>query len=232
MDQAAAKVILDSIVGQVFGYQNPLTLDEAMMKFAFDVRLPQQVYDAKTSKPTWVAALSQNQFLTPQTVQAEFAQNGGIKPPREMKTLEDVVAAWGDINYSMSERQINSTNVCESDGVYNSQNVYRSIDVRKSHDVLFSDGVDASEFIVAGQTSRSSKYCIRLEDSKHCENSFNVNWSSKITNSMFIQDCFDLSDCMFCTHLASKQFCIANIQLEEAEYRELKTKIVQWVLRD
>lgn len=37
MNAQEAKVIVDKIVGQVFGYQNPLTLEQFMQKFAFDV---------------------------------------------------------------------------------------------------------------------------------------------------------------------------------------------------
>ena len=230
MDEAKAKQILDQVVGQVFGYQNPLTVGQAMSKFAFDVRLPQQVFDSSTGDATWAASLNENRYLTFDSVKKRIVKNDGLQDYRKMNDVESVLSAWSDINYAMSEREIDSTNVFESDGVYHSENVYRSLDIRKSKNILFSDGVDSSEFIVAGQTSKSSKYCIRIEDSKNVSNSFNVNWSNKITSSYFIRDCYDLVDCMFCTHLAGKRFCIANIQLEEAEYNEMKLKIIQWIL--
>ena len=43
MNAQEAKKILDEADGQVFGFQNPLSLEQAMEKFAFDIRLPQQV---------------------------------------------------------------------------------------------------------------------------------------------------------------------------------------------
>ena len=39
-----------------------------------------------------------------------------------------------------------------------------------------------------------------------------------------------MTDCMFCTNLAGKQFCIANMQYEEAEYRRVKDMVVRWIL--
>ena len=50
MNAEQAKDILDKVVGAVFGYQNPLSLEQAMQKFAFDLRLPQKVYDKNTHK--------------------------------------------------------------------------------------------------------------------------------------------------------------------------------------
>ncbi|MCA9342362.1 hypothetical protein KC945_03075, partial [Candidatus Saccharibacteria bacterium] len=61
--------------------------------------------------------------------------------------------------------------------------------------------------------------------------SFNVIWSNKIKNSFFIQDCFNLEDSIFCNQIANKRFCIANIQLEEDEYRRLKDKVIRWILQ-
>ncbi len=231
MNQQAAKTILDQTIGQVFGYQNPLSLEQALQKFAFDVRLPQQVYDATTGQPTWTASMGDVQYLTLANA-VERSKNGdNLRDYQKMTSVEDVMNAWTSVNYAMTEREIASKNVAESDGVYHSENIYRSLDIRKSKNILFSDGVDECDHIVAGQTSKKSQYCVRVEDSKNISSSFNVIWSNKITSSFFIRDCYDLVDCMFCTHLAGKKFCVANIQLEEAEYKALRDKIVRWILQ-
>lgn len=230
MNEQAARQVLDTIVGKVFGYQNPLSLSQARDKFAFDVRLPQQVYDTATGQPTWAASFGDSRYLQPESVKKKAELDGNLQPSRTLANLQDIMEAWDEVNYAMSERQIGSTNVAESDGVYHSTNVYRSVDIRKSNNILFSDGVDASEFILAGQTSKSSKYAIRIEDSKNIESSFNVIWSNKISNSFFIRDCYDLVDCMFCTHLAGRRFCIANIQVTEQEYERLKLEVIRWIL--
>lgn len=230
MDTAKAKEILDEVVGKVFGYQNPLTLEQAMNKFAFDVRLPQQVFDAADNQTSWAASMGQQRYLTRENVEKRLAQNNGMQAGQPLATIEQILAAWGNVNFAMSERQMGSKYIAESDGVYSSENVYRSVNIRKSQNVLFSDGVESSGGVVAGQTSKSCTNSIRVEDSKHVENSFNVIWSNKVISSMFIQDCYDLYECLFCTHLAGKKFCVANIQLEETEYRKVKDMVIRWTL--
>lgn len=231
MNEAQAKTILDETVGQIFGYQNPLSLEQAMTRFAFDVRLPQQVFDSISGEPTWVAALGQGRYMTMDEVRRRLHGTDELRPHRDMQSIDQVLGAWDEINYASAERQIASTNVAECDGVYHSDMVYRSIDVRKSKNILFSDGVDECDHVVAGQTSKKCAYSIRVEDSKNITASFNVVWSNKIKNSFFIQDCYDLEDCMFCAHLAGKRFCIANIQYSEADYRRIKDMMVRWTLQ-
>ena len=231
MNNTDAKALLDRVIGQVFGYQNPLSLDQAMQRFAFDIRLPQQTYDSVTGEPVWVAALSENRFRDMAAVQQEYASGDGLAASRTFSSMPELIEAWNAINTASANRQIGSTGVVESDGVYNSKNVYRSVDIRKSSNILFSDGVDACEYIVAGQTSKKSAYSIRVEDSKNVVGSFNVVWSNKVTNSMFIQDCYDVQDCLFCAHLAGKQFCVANVQLSEEDYRRVKDMVARWTLQ-
>ena len=96
--------------------------------------------------------------------------------------------------------------------------------------MIFCDSCGDSEFLLASQRSSVCNFCIRTDDSTNCSNSYNVICSNKISNSLFIQDCFDLYECMFCSHIASKRFCIANMQFDEDEYYEIKKAIVRWIL--
>jgi len=226
MTPKIAKEILDKIVGQVFGYKNPYTLEQFMQKFAFDVRLPSQVADSTTGEPTWAQSVNPTKFVKLQ----HALKNDWVAPEQSLKSVEDILQAWSHVNYTATERDIDSLNVAESDSIYRSENVYRSLDVIRSKNVLFSDGAWDCEFVAANQRSNTSNYCIRLEDSKECTGSFTVSWSGKIVNSFFIHDCFDMYECMFCSHVSSKRFCIANRQFEEAEYYKLKDMIIRWVL--
>lgn len=230
MDIAIAKQILDKVVGQVFGYQNPLTLEQAMQKFAFDIRLPQQVYDSTTNEPTWAQSVNPAKFITMNNAHSRSGEDDWLVPKRQLQTMDDILAAWSETNYMATERQLESANVAESDNIYNSENVYRSLDINQSKNVVFCDAANNSEFVVACQRSKALSFCIRTEDSKESSNSFNVIWSAKVANSYFVQDCYDLIDCMFCSHITSKRFCIANMQYEEAEYRKMKDLVVRWIL--
>jgi hypothetical protein len=229
MNQAQAKEILDKIVGAVFGYQNPLSLEEAMQKFAFDLNLPQQVYDSTTNQPTWASSVNPSRFITMENSLRRSEIDEWIIPKRPLSSIEDILSAWAETNYTTTERQIESIGILESDSVNNSENIYRSALLRQCKNMLFSRGCNDSEFLVAGSESKTSSFSIRVEDSQLVSNSFNVIWSAKVTNSFFIQDCYDVSDCMFCSHTSGKQYCIANMQFEKEEYERLKLEVIKWI---
>jgi hypothetical protein len=228
MDTKIAQATLDKIIGQIFGYQNPFTLEQFQAKYAFDVRLPQQVTDTTTGQITWSQSPNPSKFIT--TENAWNRLDWDKRPKRDLKTIEDIIAAWNEVNYTATERLLDSVNVAESDNIYGSENVYRSQDIHGGKNILFSDGVNDSESVVAGQRSNTLSYCARVEDSNSCSNSFSVIWSKKIVNSFFIEDCGDMYECMFCSHISNKKFCIANMQFEEAEYRVLRDLVIRWIL--
>jgi len=225
-----AKNILDKIIGQICGYQNPLSLEQFIQKFAFDVRLPQMVYDSTDNTPTWASSTNPTRFIKMENARRNSEKTDGVKEKQPLNSLQDLLAMWSEINLYTTEREIDSVNIAESDCIIKSENVYRSQDVRRSKNILFSDGVEDSEYVAAGQRSGANAFCIRIEDSGECSNSFGVSWSSKINNSFFIHDCYDMQDSMFCTNLRGKQYCIANMQFEKEEYEQLKQQVVQWIL--
>jgi len=235
MTPAEAQKLLDKIIGQVFGYQNPLSLEQFMQKFTFDIRLPQPVTDAIDGSTTWAQSTNPNRFVKMKN--ARGLELGGaspktdyLRPKRPLTSIDDIMAAWNEINLTTTERYKDSLHVAESDNIYYSENVYRSQDIHRSKNILFSDGVSGSEFIVAGQRSGDSTFCIRVEDSANCTNSFNVSWSGNITNCFFMHDTGDMQDSMFCTNVKGKRFCIANMQYTEEEYMQCRDIVARWIL--
>lgn len=227
MSAAQAKEILDKVVAQVFGFQNPLTLEQAREKFAFDLRLPKQVVDSTTGQTTWASSVNPTKFIT---VENMFKREDWLIPPRKLNNIEDIIAAWAETNFTATERFIDSINIGESDNIYNSENIFRSNDIHGCKNAIFCEGTNNSEFCVASSRCTTSSFVIRCEDSQLTTNSFNVIWSAKVSNSYFIQDCYDCADCMFCSHIAGKRFCVANMQFDEAEFRRLKNEVVKWIL--
>lgn len=232
MNPDTAKQIVDKVVGQVFGYQNPLSLDQVLAKFAFDIRLPQQVYDIATNEPTWAQSVNPSKFIKfENTHNPQIRQEGFYdRPKRPINSIEDILGYWAETNEMSAERYLDSLNVAESDDVRHSENVFRSQNIENSKNIVFTDGAVNTEFIVASQRCQSSTFCIRLEDSGECSNSFSVTWSNKISNSLFIQDCANMQDCMFCSHMNSKQYCIANMQFTEEEYKHYRDMVIRWIL--
>ncbi len=235
MKKSEAQQLLDKIVGQVFGYQNPLSLEQFMQKFTFDIRLPQPVTDITDGSTTWAQSTNPTRFVKLQNARGlELAgaspKTDNLRPARALHSMEDILAAWNEMNLTTTERYKESVNVSESDNVYYSENVYRSQDIRKSKNILFSDGLNGCEFIAASQRSGDSTFCMRLEDSGNCTNCFNVSWSGNVTNCFFMHDTGDMQDSMFCTNMQGKRYCVANMQYDEAEYKRLKDLTVRWIL--
>lgn len=235
MTQQDAQVLLDKIIEQVLGYKNPLTIEQFMQKFTFDVSLPQPVTDEIDGSVTWAQSVNPTKFVKMENargleIAGASAETDYLRPARKMNDIEDILAAWNEINLTTTERMNDSLNVSESDNIERSENIWRSQDVRESRNVILTDGAYRSEFIAAGQRSRDSTFCIRIEDSGDCTNCFNVSWSGNLTNCMFMHDTGDMQDSMFCSNLMGKRFCIANMQYEEAEYRRLRDIVVRWLL--
>jgi hypothetical protein len=230
MNDKTAQAILDKVMGQVTGYQNPFSLEQFRQKYAFDVELPVQVNDSSTGEATWSQSINAGKFMTLKNARSKANVDDWLLPKQELSSIDDILRVWNQINYITTERQVDSINVAESDNIYSSENVFRTQDVIRCKNVLFCDGLMDCEYVVASQRSRNSSYSARLEDSKDCSGSFSVSWSGRIVNSFFIQDCGDLFECMFCSNIKGKKFCIANMQFDEAEYRKLKDIVVRWIL--
>lgn len=229
-----AQEILDKIIGQITGYKNPFTVEQFMQKYAFDVRLPVQVNDSTTGEVTWTQSANPTKFITMNNSHKDNAvtgTGGWMLAKAPLENIQDVLTAWQKTNYTTTEKQLDSIEVYESDNVYSSENVFRSLDVSSSKNILLCDSVqNGCEYMVASQRSQMSAYCARLEDSKNCMQSFNVSWSNKVVNSAFIHDSFDLFECLFCSHVSSKKYCVANMQFEEAEYFKIKKMVMEWLL--
>lgn len=225
-----AKQLLDKVIGQIFGYQNPYSLEDARNKFAFDVQLPLQVSDTTTGQPTWAQSVGPTKFITMDNARQRAAVDDWMLPKRPINSLQDILTIWNETNHMTTERMIESSNISQSDNIYNSENIYNSQDCSASKNLLWCDSVHRSEFTVASQRSQALSFCLRTEDSKEISNSFSVIWSGKVANSLFIQDCYDVTDSMFCSHIASKRFCIANMQFSEDEYRKTRDEVVRWIL--
>ena len=235
MTASEAQQVLDKVIGQVFGFQNPLNLEQFMQKFTFDIRLPQPVTDITDGSTTWAQSTNPTRFIKMKNARGielagASAATDFLRPKRPLNSIEDIMAAWNEINLTTTERYKDSLNVSESDNIYESENVYRSQDIHKSKNILFSDGVYRSELVIASQRSGDSTFCIRIEDSGNCTNCFNVSWSGNLTNCFFMHDTGDMQDSMFCTNMKGQQFCIANMKYEEAEYNQIKDIIARWIL--
>lgn len=230
MTDKLALNIINKIFENIFEEPNNYTLDEILEKFAFDLKLPKQVFDSTTNEITWADSINSSKFITLTNMETKDRTTGWMLPKTKINNLQELIDIWNTVNLTTTERVYDSINVIKSDTIYRCENVYRSTDCSDSKNLVYCDSCGTSEFLLACGRSGTCNFCIRCDDSKDCSNSYNVICSNKVSNSLFIQDCFDLYECMFCSHIASKRFCIANMQFEEQEYYEIKQLIIEWIL--
>lgn len=231
MNDKIALEIVNKIFKSVFDRDNPFTLEELLEKFAFDIKLPKQVNDSTTNEITWADSINSGKFITNKNMAEKDSKEGWMLPKKDISSFQDLLDIWNSINLTTTERVYDSVNVSKSDTIYRCENVYRSTDCSDSKNLVYCDTCDNnSEFLLASQRSSVCSFSIRCDDSASCTNSYSVICSNKVSNSLFIQDCFDLHECMFCSHIASKKYCIANMQFEKEEYFELKKLIIDWIL--
>ena len=227
MNKTQVNIVIDKIFSNVFDCKNPFTIEEILEKFAFDIKLPQQVNDSLTGENTWATSVNPTKYITEKNT---WKWETWEQPKKEIHNLEELISLWNQINYRTTERVFDSTNVSESDTIYRSENVYRSCDSSDCKNIVFVDGCHGSEYLLASQRSGSCSFCIRVDDSSGCSNSYNVSCSSKISNSLFIEDCGSLHECMFCAHISNKKYCICNMQFEKEEYFAIKKEIIKWII--
>lgn len=153
-----------------------------------------------------------------------------MRPKEELKNLDQILKIWQEINSTNTERGSDNANILESDTIYRSENIYRCTNCNDAKNLVFCDSCGRSEYLVACSRSFNDNFCIRTDDSANCSNCFEIMYSGKIANSLFIQDCFDLYECLFCAHIVHQKFCIANMQFEEAEYFAIKAQVIEWIL--
>jgi hypothetical protein len=226
-----AQKALNKIVKQVFGIENPLSLEQFKEKFAFDIKIPIKVYDSTTNEETWVRdSTNASRYMKFDNILRHDAEEGDFMQTKiNNPSMANLLESWQKVNFTATEKHVESIDVSKSDSINGCQNVYMSLDYGNSKNVIFCDGGFNNEYVAACQRSNTLSYCIRVEGSKDVSNSFEVTWSAKITNSMFINNCYDMYECMFCSHITGKQFCIANMQFSEEEYLKLKPMIIKWI---
>lgn len=230
MDKKQAILEINKTFNIIFGKSSPFSIDEILTKFAFDIKLPQSVNDSITNEITWAQSINPTKFITQNNMEKYDSQHGWLQNRQEISNLKDILKYWKKINYTTTERLYDCVNVHECDPLYRCENALRSTDCRDCKNIIFCDGCITCENVIASQRSGSSSFCLRVEDSTNCVNSYNVICSGKISNSFFIQDCNNLNECMFCSHISNKTYYIANMPFEKEEYFHIKKQIINWIL--
>lgn len=229
MDKSSVLEIVNQIYQAVFDRDNFDDLGMLYKKYAKNIRLPHLVKDSISGDETWTTASHGNNFITNQNVSEIDNDSGWMKPNQRINEMVDLLDLWREINCITTERVYDSINVSRSDTIYACENVYQSTDCRGCNNIIYTSSCGDCEYLLGCERSGNCNFCINVSDSGNCSNSYRVVCSNKILNSMFIQDCFDLYECMFCAHITSRRYCIANMELEQADYYRVKELVLNWI---
>ncbi len=142
----------------------------------------------------------------------------------------------------------NKKNIKENKNI---NNFYQNILKINSENIYWNDIYNSTNTIFCfwAFDEKNTKYCYttwRLENSYDCyetwiestllndvhacmyttKSSYINNWI-RISNSLYLSECFDCKNCFACSWLRNKQYCIFNKQYTKEEYNELVPKIIK-----
>ena len=232
MDEAKAKQIVDYTFKDVFGVACPFSLEAVKERFAFDVKLPMKMKGAITGEEVWAAYDIKDTVIGQQAFIAQVRKDDWVKKKGQLNSIDDMLTSWREINYLRGERNINSVDITKSDCIYNSSSVYQCYEMIHAQENVFSYNSLDCKYLVASSNNSMCTLGVRMDESVRCSSSFEVSFSDKVSRSMYIHDSVDLYECIFCAHLRSKKYCIANMQFEKEEYLKMKNIVIKWTLEN
>lgn len=146
-------------------------------------------------------------------------------PPFSGSSVEELLnCAFSNLLFS-GDNHYDSENVIQSDNVFKSREIFYSRAIHQSKKVVFSGDSIGLENAAACDSSGYSQFVIRAIDSINCSRCFDIYQSGKCSGCLFVSNCYNLHDCILCTNLRSKRYCIGNMQFTEANYRKLRKEI-------
>jgi hypothetical protein len=230
MNQQKTQEIADYIFKDIFGRDNPYSLSQLQKKFAFDIPSATKTTCVFSGKDTWSFSAESKLIASQKAITERFKKDEWVRKKEPVNSMEELQRYWQEINYITGEKCINSKETSESDGIYSSAFVYKGVSIFDSKNIIFSYKLFDCNYILASRDSSSCTLGIRIKESIYCSSCFELSWSNKVSRSMFIHDCFDLYECLFCSHLRSKKYCVANMQFEKEEYFKIKEMVIGWIL--
>ena len=230
MNKEKATEIIAKVWKNIFGADKQIDFDEFMQKYAYDIQLPIEVAEYETGDETWVSELQHGNYTKYEKVMASSAEGKSDKQKKELDSMDAILSAWKESFVLASEIYVDTIYAAESDSIYRSENVFRSWNIYDGKNIVLCSNNGANcEYVVASRGSGSSQYCIRLNNSGECNSSFDVYNSAKISRSFYVYNCFDMYECMFCSNMQGKKYCIANMQFEKEEYFRIKAMVIDWI---
>ncbi len=198
-------------------------------KYLSDIILPKKVSSFLTGKDTWTSTPSADVFVSQDEAIKQSAAHDWMYPKEDITSLDQLIGLVKRSDFMQAGRAFDAEEVYESDDVGKSHHVYRSQNVINSSHISSCNWIWDAEYLFGCMRSGASTFCIGMIEGVNCSNSYRILGSHNIVSSYMIKNSYDLQDCLLCSHIQHKQYCIANMQYSKEEYFELKEKILGWM---
>lgn len=209
------------------GFERP-DIEKFRELYTKDIILPKKYTSAHGGETVYCSPeYGYKRFISSAELEKHRQMDDFMVEPKPIHSLADVLQEMKDLALFRGSRMLNSDIVEESDDIYSSSYIYGSTHLYSCQKMMFCNNDKTSEYLLASKGSGDSAFGMRIIDSGGVSHSFDVTWSGKCANSYFCHSSVDLRDCMFCFHLTSKQYCIANMQFTKDEYMKLKDVILR-----
>ena len=218
-----------AVCRQLFGEGASLSLEDGAKLFSYGIEIPEK---RKTvGGGTTYTNYGGERYVNQKEVEA-LTETGHMFPEEKIESMEDMQRLYSNLRSFLGDKSIDAQNMEKSDNVLASSYVFMSTNIVECKNVGFSYSLFRCEYLYGSKNMDSCSFSLRCQDSRLLNNCFEVSWSAKCTDSMFCHNSFDLRDCLFCFHLASKQYCIANRQYTREEYLRIKGMLLDYLKKN
>jgi hypothetical protein len=151
----------------------------------------------------------------------------------KIKDIDSLIEAVTEkIIYAGNKVFGNSKNVVDSDSVIDSSNILNSSRLIGCKYVAYSYMMQFNDYSFGSSSSGESKYIARCFGNNSLNRCFETCGTIGASDCYFSYNVWNCSESLFSFNLRSKRHTIANIQLDEGKYIELKRKLIAEISDD
>ena len=215
------KTILDDIFPNIL-----IDVKKFEKLLTHDLTLPQE-FKSDTNKKVFASPEYGYKKFISMSEDVKRIEESRVEKGIEFDSWDQAIREAKKVAYFSAERQINSEFVNSSDDVYSSSYIFNSTHIFSCQKLISCNNCFESDYLAASKGSRGCNFGVRLIDCVNTNTSFECSWLANCSRVYFSHSCEDLTDCMFCFHLKSKQFCIANMQYSKEEYEKIRELLLK-----
>ena len=166
--------------------------------------------------------------LLSQEEAAEYGQRAAI-PESEALSLDfaSVGEKVGKIAIFSPEWKVGHNQNCAMTPIFiNASSIYKCVLAIESKNCAYSFLPRNSEYIYGSDVVRKSSHCIKCFDSSRLNRCFQADISNDCSDALFIHNCENVRDSMFCFNAKNLAHAIGNAALPLEQYKGIKASLV------